>query len=287
MALNWLSNRHHNNDQGSALPSADDIAAAQAAIAQANQAFSDQVNIRNALTSGSDPSTLASLPGQGSDDPMVALRNQLTAGANAPQQAPLPYQAPSEIDFPGNSATSGSSAGVPSAPSQDEPEVTSPDPQALQTAMAPPPNSPLASSFSNSSDDPTSTQPTTLSGVMDSIKDSVTSAIGNVTTSIQDGYDSVMGDLSSLKQTASSLWNDPSVQFLNQMRKGDYTTAPAVTTRDTPDQAVDKTFGQAVLGFGDFKDGIVKGLNNYDTKMVNQMGGYLGMANVQIGGQSQ
>jgi hypothetical protein len=178
----------------------------------------------------------------------------------------------------------GQQAAVASLP-EEEAQTTSPDAQALQTAMTPPPSSPLASSFSASGDDPASTQPTTLFGVMDSIKDSVTSAVGSVTTSIQDGYDSVMGDLSSFKQTASSLWKDPSVQFLNQLRQGDLTTAPATNSADTPDQAADKTFSQAVVGFGDFKGPNGKG--SYDTKMINQMAGNLDMANVQIGGQSQ
>jgi hypothetical protein len=302
LALNWLSNRHHNDNgaQVAADNSADeaqreaDEARAQAAIAEANAAFSNQVNLRNALTSGADPSTLGNGPGQSQEDPTVALRNQLTSGDGSTglqdQQVASNNSGDSSDPTAALRAQFTAQANVPvqSSLAQEESETISPDPQALQTAMTPPPNSPLSSSYSNSSDDPNSTQPTALSGVMNSISDTVSNAAGNATAKIQDGYESVMSDLSSLKQIASSLWNDPSVQFLNQVRTGDYTTAPSITTSDSPDQAADKAFSQAILGFGDLKDGLFKGLNDYGTKMVNKMGEYLDLANVQFfGGQSQ
>jgi hypothetical protein len=92
LALTWLSNRHHNDATSAQTPEEEGATAAQqaaadakaeAAIAQANQASSDLANLRTALTSGADLSTLDALSEQGSNDPNVALRNQLTAGYGA------------------------------------------------------------------------------------------------------------------------------------------------------------------------------------------------------------
>jgi hypothetical protein len=100
LALTWFSNHHKDKDEPVPQTAEEEAAAAaqreaheaavEAAIAQADQASSDLANLRTALTSGADPSTLGALSGQGSSDPNVALRNQLTAGdsttAAAPQQ---------------------------------------------------------------------------------------------------------------------------------------------------------------------------------------------------------
>jgi hypothetical protein len=90
LALNWLSN-HHRSDAAQqtaedeaaiAAQKEADGAAAQAAIAQADRASSELAEERAALTSGADPSAVGGVSGQGAIDPMVALRNQLTAAAN-------------------------------------------------------------------------------------------------------------------------------------------------------------------------------------------------------------
>ena len=102
IALTWLSNHHHNDsatpqtaeeEAATADQRAANDAAVQAAIAQADAASSELANMRAALTSGADPSTLGGLSGQGPSDPNVALRNQLTADGDVP--AAQPQQVPS------------------------------------------------------------------------------------------------------------------------------------------------------------------------------------------------
>jgi hypothetical protein len=94
LALTWLSN-HHRDDAAAPQTAEDEAATAaqreaheaavEAAIAQADQASSELADLRTAITSGADPSTLGGMYGQGPIDPMVALRNQLTAGGPVPR----------------------------------------------------------------------------------------------------------------------------------------------------------------------------------------------------------
>lgn len=63
---------------------------------------------------------------------------------------------------------------------------------------------------------------------------------------------------------------------------------PLPTQGDTPDTANNLTYGQSVVGFGDLlkgmadgPKGVAEGAYDYGTKMVEQMGAYLGLANVQ------
>jgi hypothetical protein len=162
-----------------------------------------------------------------------------------------------------------------------DPSITQPVPgyvsplnqQLIQAAVAPPSASPMSSAFQQSSDDSSDATP--------SVADSVMISIRAVPGEIKDGLDNIMSDVSSVKTSLTNLWNDPSVQFMNQIRSGDYTTAPLPNATDTSDQALNKTFGQAVVGFGDFKDG-PHGIETYNDKMLNQMDATLGLAQAQM-----
>jgi hypothetical protein len=304
LAIQWLGNRHHND--GADQPSNDaqiaaDNARAQLAIAEANVAFSNEVALRNALTSGADPSMLGNTPAQSPDDPTVALRNQLTAANGSSANQPMASNTPPDtsddtpVSTPADTATgappiansSAPSAGTP--PTENSPVEPAPDPsitqpvpgyvnpfnqQSSQAAMTPPSTSPMSPAFQQSNDDPSAATPTVADGVMNSLK--------AIPGQIKDGLENVMAQVSSVKTSLTNLWNDPSVQMMNSIRTGDYTTAPLPNSTDTPDEALNKTFAQSVLGFGEFKDGFTKGLYNYGTKMVDQMGAYLGLAYSQI-----
>jgi len=242
----------------------------------ANQAPSDpNVNLRNQLSAGGDTATTQPQQIASADpsDQMAQLRAQMTAQAAQEDQP-----SSSAVDTAG-----GVSAGTsPPSASSPDPSITEPVPgyisplsqQSIQAAMIPPSASPLSSAFQQSNDDSSATTPTVAGSVMDSIK--------AIPGQINDGLDNLMSQVSSVKTSLTNLWNDPSVQMMNSIRTGNYTTAPLPAQGDTPDEALNKTFAQSILGFGDFKDGFPKGLYNYGTKMVDQMGAYLGLANSQI-----
>jgi hypothetical protein len=295
LALQWLGNRHH-NDNGAQVPadnSADeaqseaDEAQAQAAIAEANAAFSNQVNLRNALTSGADPSSLGNSPGQGQDDPMVALRNQLTASGSSSDGSPqiVASNNPSDSSDPtaalraqltaqaqaetaADPTSNGNSQGIASgltALGATQPPVP---------ANLVPQNPQVNAALQDSEDQPDPSQTESLAGMFQSAGQDIKDGLNNLVTSG--------------KTLASNLMNDPVVQWATS-DKGSLTTVPLPAQQDSADTATNKVYGQAVVGFGDLLKGlatgpvgIVKGGYSYGAKMVNQMGADLGLASNTI-----
>lgn len=92
---------------------------------------------------------------------------------------------------------------------------------------------------------------------------------------------------------AGDLASDPVVQWV-AANQGNLLAVPAPAAGDSPDAAADKVFGQATAGFGDLLRGMAggpfafsKALYGYGTKMVNQLGAELGMANATVFGSQQ
>jgi hypothetical protein len=107
---------------------------------------------------------------------------------------------------------------------------------------------------------------------------------------MKDGLDNIV---TTGKTLATSLANDPIVQWAASDH-GSLTTMPLPARGDSPDTAANKVFGQSVVGFGDLLKGMAngpfgfaKGLYLYGTKMVNQIGADLGLANDTILGTDQ
>lgn len=98
-----------------------------------------------------------------------------------------------------------------------------------------------------------------------------------------------LGDLIPPRQVlAGDLASDPVVQSV-AANQGNLLAVSTPEAGDSPDAAADKVFGQATAGFGDLLRGMAggpfafaKALYGYGTKMVNQLGGELGMANASI-----
>jgi hypothetical protein len=302
MAIQWLSNRHH-NDNGAEVPpdnAADeaqrqadeaqreaDEARAQAAIAEANAAFSNQVNLRNALTSGADPSTLGNTPGQTQDDPMVALRNQLTASGGSsnglPQMVasnnpsdPSDQTAALRAQLTAQAQAEAAATPVSSGDSQSVPPglPASPITQTPIPANLVPQNAQVNAALQESLDQPDPNQTPSLAQMFQSAEQKMNDGLGDMVTHG--------------RTLTSNLMNDPVVQWATS-DKGSLTTAPLPALGDSPDTATNKVYGQAVVGFGDLLKGMAggptgfaKGLYSYGTKMVDQMGADLGLANSTI-----
>jgi hypothetical protein len=293
--LQWLGSRHH-NDNGAQVPadnSADeaqreaDEARAQAAIAEANAAFSSQVNLRNALTSGADPSTLGNSPGQGQDDPMVALRNQLTAsdGNSAASPQVVASNNPSDSSDP----TAALRAQL-TAQAQAEAEA---DPTSISESQATQPIAPLSTApLTGQPLVPTNLIPqnqqmnTALQDSADQPDPSQTGSLADMFQSAEQKMNDGLNDMVTTGKTlASNLMNDPVVQWATS-DQGSLTTMPLPAQGDSADAAANKVYGQSVVAFGDLLKGlatgpvgIVKGGYIYGAKMVNQMGADLGLAN--------
>jgi hypothetical protein len=101
--------------------------------------------------------------------------------------------------------------------------------------------------------------------------------------------DQLSGLVSSSGALASSVLDNRFVQWaMND--KGDFTTVPLAAPSDSPDTAASLVSGQSVVGFGtilkqcvkDGPSGCEKGIEDYGTAMVNQMGAILGYAQVNI-----
>lgn len=103
-------------------------------------------------------------------------------------------------------------------------------------------------------------------------------------TTGQQVKDELSGLVSSTKGLISSYASSPAVQWLaSQGWNG--TTAPLPAETDSQETATDLTFGQATVGLGDIlegmangHEGIAHGIYNYGSKMVDQMGAFLGLA---------
>jgi hypothetical protein len=96
--------------------------------------------------------------------------------------------------------------------------------------------------------------------------------------------DGLSGLVSSGRSLISNLTADPVVQWAVG-DKGSLTTMPLPAAGDDADTAANKVVGQSVVGFGDLFRGMAsvttwpKALYSYGTKMVNQMGADIGLAN--------
>jgi hypothetical protein len=96
--------------------------------------------------------------------------------------------------------------------------------------------------------------------------------------------DGLNGLVSSGRSLISNLTADPIVQWV-AADKGSLTTMPLPAAGDDADMAANKVFGQSIVGFGDLFKGMAsvtawpKALYSYGTKMVNQMGADIGLAN--------
>lgn len=176
----------------------------------------------------------------------------------------------------GNSANgaSGSSSGL--LPATVPQNLLPPDPQ-------------INSALQDSTDNPDSNQTSSLDQMFQS-----------ATQQFKDGLN---GLITSSKTLASGLMNDPVVQWATS-DQGTLTTVPLPQTGDTAQIATDKVFAQAVVGFNEFTEklahgepvdfvegvisfgpiGFARALHNYQTKMVNQIGADLGLANDTIFG---
>ena len=101
--------------------------------------------------------------------------------------------------------------------------------------------------------------------------------------------DQLSGLVSSSGALASSVLDNRFVHWA-MSDKGNFTTAPLPVPSDSPDTAASLVTGQSVVGFGTIlkqcvkggPSGCEKGIKEYGTAMVNQMGAILGYAQVNI-----
>ena len=125
--------------------------------------------------------------------------------------------------------------------------------------------------------------PSVLSGVVSEVRQAVSSA----GASLRDGFSGLFpsSNTSALETEGQDLYS--TANNIYAMR--DLSTVPLPTATDTPDEAADKTFGQAIVGFGAFaKAGLnpisqAKALYGYLSKMTDQAGAQLDAAAQRMG----
>jgi hypothetical protein len=144
---------------------------------------------------------------------------------------------------------------------------------ALPAALLPQ-DSQVASAMEESVDQPAAGEEATLGGMLESEQPAT-----------NDGLNELVPSGNTL---ASDLTDDPVAGQVVSAEEN-FTPVPLPEAGDTPEQATDKVYAQSVAGFGnllaglaDGPTGFAKGLYSYGTKMVNQMGADLGLANATI-----
>jgi hypothetical protein len=135
--------------------------------------------------------------------------------------------------------------------------------------------------------------PQFAAAMLDSVNQPDPSASGSLLQELQGTgqqvEDRLTGIVSSSRALASSVLDNRFVQWA-MSDKGNFTTAPLPVPSESPNTAADLVYGQSVVGFGAILKqcvqngpvGCTKGIKEYGTAMVNQMGADLGYAQVDI-----
>ncbi len=144
---------------------------------------------------------------------------------------------------------------------------------ALPAALLPQ-DSEVASALGESVDQPSAGEEATLGGMLKSEQPAT-----------NDGLNELVPSGNTL---ASDLTDDPVAGQVVSAEEN-FTPVPLPEAGDTPEEAANKVYAQSVAGFGNLLSGLAegpvgfaKGLYNYGTKMVNQIGADLGLANATI-----
>ena len=298
LGMSLLLSRHRDSDaekQEQPDPAAVQAARAEADRQRINAEAADLLQESNSLMAslnlpGSAPaapnaaSELDSLldNGQPSNASTAAISNLLDDGTT-PTAAPSDPTA-TVAGLLGDSSDSKDSSSAPSAVTNNAP-AASPVTSALQPVMPAsltPQDPQINSALQQSSDQPDPNETGSLAQMFQSAKQEV-----------KDGLDNLV---SSGKTLMSDITNDPVIQWATS-DAGSLTTMPLPATGDSPETTTDKVFGQSVVGFGDLIKGwaksptsvlaFPKALYSYGTKMVNQIGADLGLANDTIFGTGQ
>lgn len=284
------------NPQPDAAPAPDPEAAAAAAAAAQQQLINaqaaDLLNSANALLPAQPdvPAAAPALP-----DLNATLDNLLDSGPPADTSTSA---ITSLLDGDSSPPDAGTTPDSPTAPAAD-PTATisnllssdnSPGANNYDTSAAGIPSQPPADQAVPS--DIVPPDPATNAALQQSVDQSDPSVGTSLAQSLQgsgpntnDGLNSL---ISSQNTLASNTSNDPVMQWATECN-GSFTCIPTAAPGDDPDTAANKVFGQSIVGMNDLIKSVAggpvawaKGLYNYGTKMVNQMGADLGLANASI-----